>query len=62
VPSLINFVVEKQEILRILSEPVALIIQHEKRMHHTVLPSVAYLTVQHFPTLPQKRHDFQQNI
>jgi hypothetical protein len=37
---------------------VALVTQHAKRMRRIILPSVACLTVPHFPKLSHKRHDF----
>ena len=36
---------------------IAIVIQHAKRMRRIMLPSVAYLTVQYFFTLSQKRYD-----
>jgi hypothetical protein len=41
---------------------VALIIQHTKHTHRTILSSVAWLALPHFSTLPQSRHDFRENV
>jgi hypothetical protein len=48
-----------KELLYILSDSVALIIQHEKRMRKIVLLSVASLTVPRFSTFSHKTHDFR---
>ena len=39
--------------------PVALSIQHAKRMRRIILSSVARVALLYFPTLPHKRHDFR---
>jgi len=39
--------------------PVALDIQHAKRMRHTTLSSVTRLTLPYISTLSHKRHDFR---
>jgi len=41
---------------------VILVIQHAMGMRHTVLPSVACLTVQYFCTFSQKRRDFWKTV
>jgi len=40
--------------------PVALGIQHAKRMRRVLLSSVASPAIQYFPTLSHKRHDFRK--
>jgi hypothetical protein len=39
---------------------VAFFIQQAKRMRHIIVSSVVCLAVLYFPTLSQKRHDFQK--
>jgi hypothetical protein len=42
--------------------PVALDIQHEKRMHRIIFLSVAYLGLSYFSTLSHKWYDFWKNV
>jgi hypothetical protein len=42
--------------------PVALVIQHAKRVHHTILSSVACPDVRYFFTLFHKRHVFRKKV
>ena len=60
----ITVVVEKQDVLFILSVSVVLVVQYEKRMHSIihVLSCVTYPNVQYFPTLSQKRHNFRKKV
>jgi hypothetical protein len=39
-----------------------LIIQHAKRVHRIILPSVACLALTYFFTLSHKRHDFREKV
>ena len=41
---------------------LALVIQHSKRMRRTILSSVACPTLQYFPALSYKRHDFRNEV
>ena len=50
--------VGKQEVLRILSLFVALVIRHAKRMLRIILSSVLYRVLPYFSILSHKRHDF----
>jgi len=40
----------------------ALVIPHGKRMRHTILSSVNYLSLQFFSTLSHKRHEFRREV
>jgi len=40
---------------------IGLIIQHAKRMHRIMLSYVACPSLQYFPTLSYKRHDFRKS-
>jgi hypothetical protein len=42
--------------------PVALVIQHAKRMRRIILISVPCLTLSHFSTLSHKRHRFWKKL
>jgi hypothetical protein len=42
--------------------PVALVIQHAKRMRHIVLQSLTFVAVQYFSSLSHKRHDFKEKL
>ena len=41
---------------------VALVIQHAKRMHCIILPSVVSLGLSYFSTLSNKRQDFRKKV
>jgi hypothetical protein len=41
---------------------VTLVVKHEKRMRHIILPSGACPAVPYFPTLSHKRHDFREKL
>jgi hypothetical protein len=41
---------------------VALVIQHARRMRHTVMSPVACLALQDFSTISQKCNDFRKNV
>ena len=41
---------------------VASVIQHEMRMRHIILLSVALLALRYFYTLSHKRHDFRRKV
>jgi hypothetical protein len=41
---------------------LALVIQHKKRMHGIILPSVACLAVSYLSTLSQKRYDLKKKF
>jgi len=49
-------------ILHTVSVSVALIIQDPKRMRHTILTSVACLTLPNVSSLSHKWHDFSENV
>jgi hypothetical protein len=48
--------------LNILSMSVALVTQHAKRMHHTILPTVASLGIQYFSTVSHKWHNYWKEV
>jgi hypothetical protein len=50
--------VEKHQVLYILSVPVAVVIQHAKRMRRIILSYVASSAVPYFSTLSHKRNKF----
>ena len=52
--------VEKQQVLRILSVSVALVIQHAMCLSCIILLSVAFQAVPYFSTLSHKRDDFRK--
>jgi hypothetical protein len=52
-------VVEKQEVLSILSVSVALVIQCAKRMRRVILSSATFPVLQYFSTLSYRGHDFR---
>ena len=47
---------------KIYGTRLALLIQHARRMHHIILPSVASLAAPYFSALPIKRHDFRKKM
>jgi hypothetical protein len=54
--------VQKQYVLHILRVSVTLVIQHAKRMGHSVLLRVACLAPPYFPTLPHELHGFREDV
>jgi hypothetical protein len=58
-----TFTLQKQSVLQLLSVCILdLVIQHAKGIRHIILSSVACPILQHFSTLPHKRHNFRKLI